>query len=164
MTMYNTIEGSPKGAGSAIMRGCPRLRYYIRDQSTRRFLIALVLAGSLALACGCVQTESNPGTGILAGTLSIGPLCPVEPCSIPPERLAAAYETRPIIVSTQDGRVIASVVADPVAGYSLSLKPGTYVVDVPDQGIGGSREMPKTVTIRNGETVRLDISIDTGIR
>lgn len=127
-------------------------------------LIALVLAGAVALSCGCVQTGSSQGTGTLTGNVSIGPLCPVEPCSIPPDRLAAAYAARPITVSTKDGKFAASVVADPVTGYSVYLAPGTYVVDIPHQGIGGSPELPQTVTIRSGETVRLDISVDTGIR
>jgi hypothetical protein len=56
------------------------------------------------------------------------------------------------------------VIADPKTGYVVSLKPGTYVIDIQHQGIGGSRELPATVTIHSGETVRLDISIDTGIR
>jgi hypothetical protein len=56
------------------------------------------------------------------------------------------------------------VTADPETGYTVDLKPGTYVVDIPHQGIGGSGELPATVTIRSGGTVRLDISIDTGIR
>jgi hypothetical protein len=46
----------------------------------------------------------------------------------------------------------------------VTLKPGTYIVDIQRQGIGGSPQLPKTVTIRAGETIRLDISIDTGIR
>lgn len=128
------------------------------------FLIVLVLAGAIGLTCGCVQTGSSPGTGTLTGTVSIGPLCPVEPCDISPERLAAAYEARPITVSTQDGKPVTTVVADPVNGYSVSLPPGTYIVDIPHQGIGGSVELPKTVTIESGGTVRLDIAVDTGIR
>ena len=55
-------------------------------------------------------------------------------------------------------------VPDPYTGYSFVLKPGTYVVDIRNQGIDRSQELPKTVTIREGETIRLDISIDTGIR
>jgi hypothetical protein len=60
--------------------------------------------------------------------------------------------------------VVATVTADPETGYSVTLKPGTYIVDIPHQGIGGSQGLPETVTIRSGQTVRLDISIDTGIR
>jgi hypothetical protein len=38
------------------------------------------------------------------------------------------------------------------------------VVDIRKQGIGRSGDLPKTVAIHAGETVRLDIDIDTGIR
>lgn len=109
---------------------------------------------------------SGPGavTGTLTGNVSIGPLCPVEPCIVPHDRLAAAYAACPITISTPGGTIVTSVTASPETGYTVTLKPGTYVVDIPHQGIGGSFELPKTVILRSGETVRLDISIDTGIR
>lgn len=122
----------------------------------------MILTVVMVLNSGCIQAGS--GTGTLAGTVSIGPLCPVEPCTVSHDRLVAAYEARPITISKTGGTVISTVIADPDTGYQVALKPGTYVVDIPHQGIGGSRELPKTVTIRSGETVRLDISIDTGIR
>ena len=63
------------------------------------------------------------------------------------------------------GAVIAEEVPDPYTGeIPFELKPVTYVVDIRDQGIDRSQELPKTVTIHTGETIRLDISIDTGIR
>ena len=116
----------------------------------------------MALNSGCIQAAS--GTGTLTGNVSIGPLCPVEPCTVSHDRLVAAYEARPITISTTGGSGISTVIADPDTGYRVVLKPGTYIVDIPHQGVGGSRELPRTVTIRSGETVRLDISIDTGIR
>ena len=94
----------------------------------------------------------------------IGPLCPIEPCTIPHDRLVAAYAARPITISTPDGIVVTTVTADPESGYTVALKQGTYIVTLPKQGIGGSPDLPATVTIRSGETVVLDISIDTGIR
>ena len=62
------------------------------------------------------------------------------------------------------GAVIAEAVPDPYTGYSFVLKPGTYVVDLRHQGIDRSQELPKTVSIHKGETMRLDIFIDTRIR
>ena len=103
-------------------------------------------------------------TGTLTGKVLIGPLCPVEPCTIPHDRLVAAYAARPITISTPDGIVVTTVTADPESDYTAALKPGTYVVAIPKQGIGGSPDLPATVTIRSGETVVLNISIDTGIR
>jgi hypothetical protein len=124
-------------------------------------LVVITLAGA-SLNCGCLSADS--GTGTLTGNVSIGPLCPVEPCTVSHDRLVAAYAARPITISTPAGSVVATVTADPETGYLVALKPGAYVVDIQHQGVGGSRELPETVTIRSGETVRLDISIDTGIR
>jgi hypothetical protein len=124
-------------------------------------LVIITLAASF-LNCGCLS--ANTGTGTLTGNVSIGPLCPVEPCTVTSDRLVAAYAARPITISTPAGRVVATVIADPKSGYVVSLKPGTYVIDIRHQGIGGSPELPSTVTIHSGETVRLDIFIDTGIR
>ena len=115
-----------------------------------------------ALNSGCIQAGS--GTGTLIGNVSIGPLCPVEPCTVPHDRLVAAYAARPITISTPAGTVVATVTADPETGYSVALKPGTYVIDIQHQGIGGNKQLPATVTIQSGETVRLDITIDSGIR
>jgi hypothetical protein len=127
-------------------------------------LVGLTIAVAIALNDGGKPAGPGAGTGTLTGNVTIGPLCPVEPCTISHDRLVAAYAARPITISIPGGTVITSVTANPETGYTVALKPGTYVVDIPHQSIGGSRELPETVTIRNGETVRLDISVDTGIR
>jgi len=127
-------------------------------------LVSLTIVVAIALNDGGIPAGPGSGTGTLTGNVSIGPLCPVEPCTVPHDRLVAAYAARPITISTPDGTSVSSVTADPGTGYTVVLRPGTYVVDIPHQGIGGSRELPRTVTIHSGETVRLDISIDTGIR
>ena len=130
-------------------------------------LVVIVLGAAATFNCGCGSDycrAPDTGTGMLTGNVTIGPLCPVEPCTIPHDRLVAAYAARPITISTTTGSVAATVTADPETGYAVSLRPGTYIVDITHQGIGGSRELPATVTIRSGETVRLNISIDTGIR
>ena len=134
----------------------------------RSLFIVLIIAITVVVAIVLSTTSTAPGsgggTGTLTGNVTIGPLCPVEPCTVTPDRLAAAYAARTIVVSIPGGAVIAEAVPDPYTGYSFNLKPGTYVVDIRHQGINRSPELPKTVTIRAGETVRLDISIDTGIR
>jgi hypothetical protein len=128
---------------------------------TYGILITLVLIFSVFIA-GC-SDRSAADTGTLTGNVSIGPLCPVEPCTISHDQLVAAYAAHPITISTPAGNSIATVTADPETGYMVTLNPGTYVINSPNQGIG-SRDLPKTVTIRAGETTRLDITIDTGIR
>ena len=134
----------------------------------RSLFFVTLIAITIGVAIFLGSTIANPGSGVATGTLSgnvtIGPLCPVEPCTVTPERLASAYAARTIVVSGKGGKVIAEVVPDPQTGYSVELQPGTYSVDIRHTGIDWSQDLPETVTIRAGETVRLDIWIDTGIR
>jgi hypothetical protein len=137
--------------------------------SPGRFLIIIILI--VITISVAIVLNTNPavpvpygGMGALTGNVTIGPLCPVEPCTVTPDQLAAAYTARTIVVSIPRDAVIAEAVPDPYTGYTFILKPGTYFVDIKHHGIDRSPELPKTVTIRAGETIRLDISIDTGMR
>jgi hypothetical protein len=128
-------------------------------------LVIITIAVAIILNGGEIPTGPGTANATLTGNVSIGPLCPVEPCNVPRDQIIAAYAARPISIATPGGSIVASVVADPDTGYTVSLKPGTYtVVDIRHQGIGGSRDLPRTVTLRSGETIWLNISIDTGIR
>jgi hypothetical protein len=122
-------------------------------------LVSIVLAGCAG------SSPSEPETpGVLQGSVSIGPICPVEqegvPCPVPPE----AYAARKIVVSDSRGRLVERVTIGSDGRYRVSLAPGTYRVDINRIGIDSSSDVPRTVTIRSGETVVLDIRIDTGIR
>jgi hypothetical protein len=102
--------------------------------------------------------------GTLTGMVTIGPLCPVEPCQISPEQLAAVYAARTVTVRSPAGDLIAEQHPDPWSGYTIPLRPGVYRVDIVPGGMHASPDLPKSVTIRPEETVRVDITIDTGIR
>ena len=102
--------------------------------------------------------------GMLTGNVTIGPLCPVEPCEVDPGVLQAAYATRRIIVTTTNGEPAGSMAPDPVSGYSFQLRPGVYNIDISRTGIEYSPDVPADVTISPGITTRHDIHIDTGIR
>ena len=103
-------------------------------------LVITVIAIVFVTFDGGLPTGTGNTTGTLTGKVSIGPLCPVEPCTVPHDRLVAAYAARPITISTPDGIVVTTVTADPESGYMVALKPGMYVVAIPKQGIGGSPE------------------------
>lgn len=128
------------------------------------FFIAITIGTVIFLIMNTAIPGSGEDTGTLTGNVTIGPLCPVEPCSVTPEQLAAAFAARTIVVTDRGGLVVVTAIPDPKTGYSVELKPGSYRVDIGNEGIDQSPELPETVTIREGETVRLDISIDTGIR
>ncbi|KQC05043.1 MAG: hypothetical protein APR53_08685 [Methanoculleus sp. SDB] len=135
-----------------------------------RFIGIGIIAASLLfftwygmnLTCGCTV---GPGEGVLEGQVTIGPLCPVEPCSVPQETVEAAYAARKVTIYAPDGTtVVRTLSIDPEEGYLTALPPGRYVVDIARTGIDRSDDVPRDVTVRAGETVRVDIAIDTGIR
>jgi hypothetical protein len=126
--------------------------------------IILVLALLLAAGAGCT---GGPGTtkGTLQGQVTVGPLCPVErpdqPCLPTPE----TYAARKVVVLAPDGvTVVATVPLNGTGYYRVNLEPGSYVVDINHAGIDRSPDVPRTLTIRAGETITLDIAIDTWIR
>lgn len=130
-----------------------------------RFLVGLLIL--LVLFSGCIGEKNvNEEPGFLEGVVAIGPLCPVEPCSISPEHLASFYAARKVIINSADsGSTHDLIVSINVNGsYHVALSPGIYSIDVNHTRIGGSGELPKEILIESGKTTKLDINIDTGIR
>ena len=110
--------------------------------------------------CPDVMTKST-----IRGQVNVGPICPVEqvgvPCPVPPE----AYTSREIILYTADGVTIVERMHFFADGtYSFQVPPGTYVLNIPPQGIGSTSELPKTFTVKPGDIINFNFSIDTGIR
>ena len=131
-----------------------------------RHLIPLLLVA--AMACHGSSSPTDPQSqlhGRLAGTVKIGPFCPVEqegnPCPTPP----SAYSTRKVLIlDEQRTRILFTVDIDSQGLYSIDLVPGRYVVDLKQNGIDRSGDVPKVVDIHANTVTNVDISIDTGIR
>ncbi len=121
----------------------------------------------LTLISGCDNKKTlNPG--FLKGTISIGPICPVE--TIPPspacQPTAETYKAYPVGVFTPDGsKKIAQLSPSLDGSYIIELPPGNYLVvlDRAKNGPGGSN-LPAEVSIMAEDETLLDINIDTGIR
>ena len=131
-------------------------------------LIAALLVGALS-SIGCIVSPDTSNKGILSGIVTVGPLTPVErvdatPILPPPE----VFTSRHLIVYAADGVTkIADVDIQPAGyhgTYSISLNPGSYVLDYVHQGIGHASPLPKNVTIEPGKTTIVDVDFDTGIR
>ncbi len=133
-----------------------------------RLIILLSLALLLA---ACQSTGGGPlpplvAPGSLSGHVTIGPLLPVQRVgeatpTTPPD----AYAARQVIVYRADGKTaVTRLTPDKDGNYRVELAPGTYVVAMARAGIDRARDLPATVTIASGQTTRLDIDIDTGIR
>ena len=131
--------------------------------------LILIFLPVILLACGIFSPPEiipSPPAGILEGQVTVGPLQPVERVGQPTATPAPeVFTSRSLNIFQSDGKtLVTSLHFNPDGTYRVALQPGTYMVDIPQTGIGFARPLPKTITIHSGETIRLDIDIDTGIR
>jgi hypothetical protein len=127
------------------------------------FLLVLVIT-----AASCSQKTTQ--TGLLQGTVSIGPITPVEIPGQNPPVPPEVFSSRKVLVYDSTGKnLITQITINQVKQtangyYAVQLAPGIYTIDVTHTGIGGGANLPKQITISAGQTTILDINIDTGIR
>jgi len=129
---------------------------------------AAILIGIITLA------NENHGEGILQGHLKIFPSKEVElaaPENSPTasSKIVQSYEEYPLIVLRKNnGKEVTRVIADTNGNYRIALPPGDYVLDVrraaSGRPLGHLRATPQPFTVVLGQTVRVDMDIDTGIR
>ncbi len=109
--------------------------------------------------------SATPSVGVLEGHVSIGPLTPVERVDVTPTVPPEMYAALSIDITLPDGATrIASAQVGPDGNYRVELAPGLYLVNIPRGGGRFGTDQPKSVEIIAGQTTRLDIDIDTGIR
>lgn len=103
--------------------------------------------------------------GTVSGKVSIGPLCPVEPCN----STVDPYSGKQLIFKpTGGGRPVdqpfyAKLKSDGL--YSIELPSSNYSVTISDcQYMGCSAVFPKNITVTANKNLELNIDIDTGIR
>lgn len=110
--------------------------------------------------------SGGQNVGFLDGRASIGPLQPVERIGVPtPTPPPAACTSRGLVIfSAATGQEVNRISFGADCTYRVALPPGAYRVDLAPSGIDRSRSLPQTVTINAGQTTRLDVNIDTGIR
>lgn len=110
-----------------------------------------------------ITTGSSQGT--LKGQMTIGPVCPVEnkdnPCKPTPEMYAAAK----VFVYKMDKKtLVKTIIPDATGRFSVSLPADDYFIDMTHQRIGGTTGVPVTITIAPGQSVTLNLRVDTGLR
>ena len=116
----------------------------------------------------CPGPTSTQSMGTLQGSMTIGPICPVEqighPCNPTPEMYAA----HPVFIySSNKINLIKTLIPDAQGNFTTTLPIGMYVIDVQHQNIGKigmTTGVPKNITINRERTATVTISIDTGIR
>lgn len=133
----------------------------------KKYHILIAVFFLYGIISGCIVNldNENPRFGMVNGVVTIGPLCPVEPCHISEEDIDDIYDLRKIIIYREDtSTVVQTVDIEYDRTYKAYLMPGRYIVDINHTGIDYSSDVPKAITIEADKILRLDIDIDTGIR
>jgi hypothetical protein len=131
-----------------------------------KLIIGVIIFPALLNISGCVNNIYT-GNGLLEGTISIGPICPVESVPPRPECLPTAetYKAYPVGIWSSDGkRKIAQISPALDGSYIVYLAPGQYLVELEKDGIAHSINLPALVELGTGDKFTLNIDIDTGIR
>jgi hypothetical protein len=110
-----------------------------------------------------------PPVGFVEGKVSIGPLAPgpqridQTPQPISPE-VYAAYVIR--IYRADDTTKVIDVQINSDGTYRAGLQAGSYTIAAirADGGATLSKGQPQSIEIQSGQTLHLDIDIDTGMR
>jgi hypothetical protein len=119
-----------------------------------------ILASGLLLALIACGRASSPGnsSGVF-GTVTAGPTCPVErvgsPC--PPAPWVGTVR------ATDDAGHPTETRTDDAGNYTLTLQPGSYEVVAVTDG-GPPTGQPVTVDVQAAQPIRVDLTVDTGIR
>ena len=123
--------------------------------------MSLMLLVTVACTAGGATPLSHRPAGVLTGSVTIGPLCSVQPCTQP---LGDVYSSRELLLRRQ-GRETIRMLLEADGSFSAVVPAGRYTVEVTEcDFLGCPGVLPVTVTVASGETTTLHIDIDTGIR
>ena len=130
-------------------------------------IFKLVLFTGLVFV-SCCEMERSGETGFLEGSISIGPICPVETDPPDPQCLPTAetYKAYPVGVWTTDGTRKIALINPALDGtYKTELASGNYLFILESkQNSIGSSNLPAEVSVIPENKTILNIVIDTGIR
>ena len=129
--------------------------------------VLVPLVGLLLVAAACTSEAAPPPPeatgdvrGLLSGSVTIGPLCPIEPCA----GAGDVYSSRELVLRQPGGEPI-RVPLQPDGSFEAIISTGTYAVNLDScEYLGCDEAFPSSVEIGEGETATLSIQIDTGIR
>ena len=142
------------------MKSIPPIFFAVMSSFVSNAIFACLF---VALAVASANAQSP---GFLEGHLKIIASREVELAdATPSENAADNYAGYPLIILSRDKqKEIARITADENGNYRASLPPGNYVLDAERRGHGHVRLTPQTFTIVANQTVRVDMTIDTGVR
>ena len=131
-----------------------------------KFIMGIIILPALFNISGCVNNIYS-GNGLLVGTISIGPLCPVEYDPPRPECLPTAetYKAYPVGIWSRDGKRKITEISPALDGsYIVILDAGQYLVKLDIDNVAGGSNLPVLIELGTADKFTLNIDIDTGIR
>jgi hypothetical protein len=135
---------------------------------TSSFLKYLIAPCILSVLVGSVVSSDAQLPGFVEGHVKIFPLSDVnlaDDAAATNAVTTAPYGEYPLTILSQDGkREVMRVTADGNGNYRVELPPGNYVLDIQRRPRGRVRATPQPFTVVSGQTVHVDMNIDTGIR
>ena len=113
-----------------------------------------------------MASDNGQAAGILQGNLKvISPQTVQSADGSLPTVTPQTYIDYPLVVLSSDGnRQIAVVNADAKGNYRVELPPGAYLLDIENRVRTHVRAKPTPFTVLAGQTVHVDMEMDTGIR
>jgi len=117
------------------------------------------------IVASLIQAPQTSGRGTISGRVTIGPLCPVEPC---PDPVPDVYSSRklilqPLLQPERTTPIYIQLNSD--GSFEATVNAGIYAVNLTDcTFLGCNYVLPRIVTVRPNETTTVNIDIDTGIR
>ncbi|HLF72307.1 MAG TPA: carboxypeptidase-like regulatory domain-containing protein [Dehalococcoidia bacterium] len=104
------------------------------------------------------------GRGAIAGRVTRGPICPVQ--TVPPRpECEDAPVAGIVLTASRNGAQVASATTGGDGRYLFLLTPGSYTIEIaPLPAPTFTKDLPRSITVREGDTVTLDVLIDTGVR
>jgi hypothetical protein len=126
------------------------------------WLVVGCLSGLGFFACNRpVQVATAMGT--LTGRVTIGPLCPVLPCTLSDTRVDTIYRTYTLSLRRTDTYQVEGIInnLDHTGAYRLTLRAGDYQV-ICEKCL--RKEVAATFTVPANQITQKNIQVDTGIR
>ena len=125
-----------------------------------RILLTLVIT---LLITSCSAQKKN--TGILAGKVEIGPLCPQEPCNPSADRLKQVYASYVVVViDSANEKNIYQIKIQEDGRFKKEIAPGQYLAKI--QPLTGGRLNTKSLSVHiyRKKTSTVTLEYDTGMR
>jgi hypothetical protein len=127
--------------------------------------VAVALA---AIACTSPQATTQPSSGDastgIGGTVTAGPVCPVERNPPDPGCAPRPVAGATIVIRDGSGTQAAVAISGADGAYFVALPPGQYVVDPrPVEGLLGTAA-PQPASVSDGAVTVVQLDYDTGIR